>query len=128
MVFNNFFWSVNLNSILICVAVCLILPILLVIINIFLQRDYISDREKSSPYECGFDPIRNARIPFSLRFFILAVLFLVFDIEIVILLPLPLIRKIYRIFFFFLPCFILIFILMLGLIHEWNEGSLSWSK
>lgn len=101
-----------------CILLCLILPILLSIINLFFQTNFYSDREKSSPYECGFDPINNARIPFSLRFFILAVLFLVFDIEIVILLPLPISSNFFNFSYYIIPSSILISILILGLIHE----------
>lgn len=107
--------------------ISLFIPLFVLLITLIISFRSIEDREKSSPFECGFDPKANARIPFSLRFFLLAVIFLVFDIEIVLLLPIPLlINSIYNpvnlitIFRFFL-------ILILGLLHEWHEGSLNWS-
>lgn len=109
-------------------SISALIPLLLILITFFLSARSIKDREKISPFECGFDPQKNARIPFSLRFFLLAVIFLVFDIEIVLLLPLPL----NLINNFLLPssflAMIFLFILLAGLAHEWNEGSLNWTS
>lgn len=85
------------------------------------------DREKTSPFECGFDPKNNARIPFSLRFFILAIIFIVFDIEIVLLIPLPILESIINTTQAELISVIFLVILLAGLFHEWKEGSLDWS-
>ena len=84
------------------------------------------NRELVTPFECGFDPKGSARIPFSTRFFLLAVLFLIFDIEIILLLPIPLIKSV-RITPLVI-IFLLICILILGLLHEWREGSLEWTN
>jgi len=86
-----------------------------------------TDREKSSPFECGFDPKNTARIPFSLRFFLLALIFIVFDIEIVLLIPLPILARSLPTTSVIITRIIFLTILLIGLFHEWNEGSLDWS-
>lgn len=86
------------------------------------------DREKTSPFECGFDPKNNARVPFSLRFFILAIIFIVFDIEIVLLIPLPILNTIINTIQAEAAAIVFLVILLLGLFHEWKEGSLNWSS
>lgn len=87
-----------------------------------------NDREKNSPFECGFDPKNNARVPFSLRFFILAIIFIVFDIEIVLLIPLPILNTIINTIQAETATIVFLVILLLGLFHEWKEGSLNWSS
>nr|AVP74413.1 NADH dehydrogenase subunit 3 [Eurylepta cornuta] len=89
------------------------------------RKNYINSREKSSPFECGFDPKDKARIPFSLRFFIIIILFIIFDVELSLLLQLPLqfengyfkSRVLISLF---------IWILLLGTLEEWRRGVLSW--
>jgi len=77
-----------------------------------------TDREKSSPFECGFDPNHAARIPFSLRFFLLAVIFIVFDIEIVLIIPIPLLHLLTTSPIALYGALVFLIILLLGLFHE----------
>lgn len=104
------------------------IPIVVLIITLIINTRSSKDREKASPFECGFDPKNTARLPFSTRFFLLAVIFIVFDIEIVLLIPLPATIEKQLAIQSLLGGRIFLIILILGLLHEWNEGSLDWSS
>nr|YP_009740790.1 NADH dehydrogenase subunit 3 [Ruidocollaris convexipennis]QID03778.1 NADH dehydrogenase subunit 3 [Ruidocollaris convexipennis] len=94
----------------------------------YLAKKMINDREKTSPFECGFDPKSSARMPFSLRFFLIAVIFLIFDVEIALLLPITIIIQWSNIFTWTLVTIFFLLILLLGLLHEWNQGALNWAS
>nr|QYL70180.1 NADH dehydrogenase subunit 3 [Taxonus zhangi] len=91
-----------------------------------LSKKTLYDREKNTPFECGFDPKSKSRLPFSIRFFLIAVIFLIFDVEIALMLPLILIFSIsnYTIWLYLSSYFILI--LLMGLYYEWKFGALNW--
>nr|ALO70422.1 NADH deshydrogenase subunit 3 [Brundinia marina] len=91
-----------------------------------LSKKTFMDREKNSPFECGFDPKSSARMPFSLQFFLIAVIFLIFDVEITLLIPFILIMKISSIKIYFISLSFFLLILLMGLLHEWNQGALNW--
>nr|ANJ70245.1 NADH dehydrogenase subunit 3 [Hydroporus planus] len=91
-----------------------------------LSKKTFMDREKNSPFECGFDPINSARLPFSIQFFLIAVIFLIFDVEIALLFPMIMIIKISNLNLLMWTTFFFIFILLSGLYHEWNNGALNW--
>nr|YP_009295395.1 NADH dehydrogenase subunit 3 [Reticulitermes flaviceps]AOI20227.1 NADH dehydrogenase subunit 3 [Reticulitermes flaviceps] len=86
------------------------------------------EREKSSPFECGFDPKNSARLPFSSRFFLIAVIFMIFDVEIALLLPMPITMTTSNMKSWMLISSMFLLILIIGLYHEWNQGSLEWSN
>nr|ATN41181.1 NADH dehydrogenase subunit 3 [Diptera sp. 79 LC-2017] len=105
-------------------TICLIVMMLASI----LSKKSIIDREKSSPFECGFDPKSSSRLPFSLHFFLITIIFLIFDVEIALILPMILIINYSNLFMWTITSIIFIMILLIGLYHEWNQGMLNWSN
>lgn len=110
------------NFIILIVIINLLLLSIVLVLGIKTQ----SSNNKRSPFECGFDPKETARLPFSIRFFLLRVVFLIFDIEITLLFPIILSIKIMALKFTFVSAFIFLIILLAGLAHEWEQGSLRW--
>nr|YP_009689688.1 NADH dehydrogenase subunit 3 [Trichoprosopon pallidiventer]QEE94430.1 NADH dehydrogenase subunit 3 [Trichoprosopon pallidiventer] len=108
--------------------IILIITIIMMLMATFLSKKTIMDREKCSPFECGFDPMNYSRLPFSLRFFLIAIIFLIFDVEIALILPLILIMKTSNLMNWMLTSLIFIGILLIGLYHEWNQGALEWNE
>nr|ACI95018.1 NADH dehydrogenase subunit 3 [Sivaloka damnosus] len=86
-----------------------------------------SSREKTSPFECGFSPMSSARKPFSIHFFLIGILFLIFDIEISIILPMAS-TKMTNMTEWMISSSIIILILIMGLIQEWKNGMLEWTN
>nr|AMX74126.1 NADH dehydrogenase subunit 3 [Navis striatus]QLD97030.1 NADH dehydrogenase subunit 3 [Navis striatus]QLD97043.1 NADH dehydrogenase subunit 3 [Navis striatus] len=110
----------------------IITPMMIFILTFFtlptlFKKKIFLKKEKFSPFECGFDPFSLSRLPFSLRFFMITIIFLIFDIEIVILLPLPLISNLTN---WKTPLFFLVIILMIFmvLLFEWKKGMIEWLK
>nr|AXS66412.1 NADH dehydrogenase subunit 3 [Chrysomeloidea sp. 2 KM-2017] len=111
---------------MIAVMIMIITMILVVLVN-FISKKTFSDREKSSPFECGFDPKNSARLPFSLQFFLIAVIFLIFDVEITLLFPMIMTLNNSNILNFSAVVMFFLLILLGGLFHEWNQGALEWA-
>jgi NADH:ubiquinone oxidoreductase subunit 3 (subunit A) len=84
-----------------------------------------ADPEKLSAYECGFDPFDDARSRFDIRFYLVAILFIIFDLEVTFLFPWAVsLNKIS--FFGFWSMIVFLVILTLGFIYEWQKGALEW--
>nr|UEK25161.1 NADH dehydrogenase subunit 3 [Spilogale gracilis lucasana] len=84
--------------------------------------------EKASPYECGFDPTGSARLPFSMKFFLVAITFLLFDLEIALLLPLPWATQSTDLKTVLTMSLMLILLLAASLMYEWTEKGLEWTE
>nr|YP_010117203.1 NADH dehydrogenase subunit 3 [Downesia tarsata]QPM99431.1 NADH dehydrogenase subunit 3 [Downesia tarsata] len=109
------------------IMINMILLLMLFILNLCSKKPFF-DKEKNSPFECGFDPKSNTRTPFSINFFLIAIIFLIFDIEIALILPIIKLIKFSILNEIFITMNFFILILTLGLYHEWNQGALKWLK
>nr|YP_003227099.1 NADH dehydrogenase subunit 3 [Lagocephalus lunaris]ACS66816.1 NADH dehydrogenase subunit 3 [Lagocephalus lunaris]ACX33661.1 NADH dehydrogenase subunit 3 [Lagocephalus lunaris] len=116
-----------MNLLLTVLLITTALSVILTIVSFWLPL-MTPDYQKLSPYECGFDPIGSARLPFSLRFFLVAILFLLFDLEIALLLPLPWGDQLSSPTLTFVWASALLALLTLGLIYEWVQGGLEWAE
>nr|YP_009107261.1 NADH dehydrogenase subunit 3 [Cyclograpsus granulosus]CEH11264.1 NADH dehydrogenase subunit 3 [Cyclograpsus granulosus] len=114
-------------TVLLIAIITLIISYVVLTLATLLSKKTILDREKNSPYECGFDPKGSARLPFSLRFFLIAIIFLIFDVEITLLLPVASTLSLTNIFSWFFTSLVFLFILLLGLYYEWSQSALEWS-
>nr|QJQ26925.1 NADH dehydrogenase subunit 3 [Hemisphaerius rufovarius] len=107
--------------------------IMVMIVNmVFLLTTKISkktkmNREKNSPFECGFSPMSSPRKPFSIQFFLMATMFLIFDIEISIILPMTS-TKMVNMQEWMISSTVIVMILIAGLLHEWKNNMLEWTK
>nr|YP_009111955.1 NADH dehydrogenase subunit 3 [Butorides striata]AHN95840.1 NADH dehydrogenase subunit 3 [Butorides striata] len=116
-----------MNMITFMLTLSLALRMILITLNFWLAQTN-PDSEKLSPYECGFDPLGSARPPFSIRFFLVAILFLLFDLEIALLLPLPWAIQLQSPITTLIWASTIILLLTLGLIYEWTQGGLEWAE
>ena len=83
------------------------------------------DKEKLSPYECGFEAFEDSRMKFDVRYYLVAILFIIFDLEIAFLFPWAIVlEEIGE--FGFLAMMLFLAILVVGFIYEWMKGALEW--
>tara|TARA_B100001113_G_C20789200_1_gene483106 strand:- start:200 stop:568 length:369 start_codon:yes stop_codon:yes gene_type:complete len=111
-------------SIILFLIIALGLSIGFIILN-FILSPKNPDPEKLSAYECGFEPFNDSRMEFDVRFYLVAILFIIFDLEIAFLFPWAIsLGKIGV--FGFASMMIFLFILTIGFIYEWKKGALDW--
>nr|YP_009073544.1 NADH dehydrogenase subunit 3 [Scirtothrips dorsalis]AIQ80995.1 NADH dehydrogenase subunit 3 [Scirtothrips dorsalis] len=104
------------------------IALLLIVISSIVSKKSINWREKWSPFECGFNFFNSARIPFSMRFFLIAIIFIIFDVEIALLIPLiPTFLK-SNTMKWFISSVLLMTVIILGTLLEWKEMSFEWKN
>ena len=124
-----FFSSLNFEYVKVLFYLLLSFGIAFLILIISLKispQEY--DAEKLSAYECGFTPLGDARQSFHIRFYVVGILFILFDLEIIFLFPWSLMLKTLKIIspFSLFSIFIFLILLTIGFIYEWKKGALDW--
>jgi len=114
----------NYLTIIIFLGISLMLSIGFIVLNL-LASPKNPDPEKLSAYECGFEPFNDSRMEFDIRFYLVAILFIIFDLEIAFLFPWAITLGNIGIFGF-VSMMIFLLILTVGFIYEWKKGALDW--
>ena len=118
----------NYLPILIFLGIATGVAVLLLVLGTGLGRYFArfhGDREKLSPYECGFEPFEDARMKFDVRYYLVAILFILFDLEIAFLFPWATVLNDIG-FPGFLAMMVFLAILVVGFVYEWMKGALEW--
>ena len=110
------------SAIGICLILALLISALLIVVS-YVAAVQAPDSEKTSPYECGFEPFEDARNRFDVRFYIVAILFLIFDIEVAYLFPWAVTLSVTGYVGYMVAAGFLI-ILTIGFAYEWVRGAL----
>jgi len=110
--------------IMIGVALGVGLPIVGAVLSRLL-RSHRPDEEKLSPYECGFEAFEDARVKFDVRYYLVAILFIIFDLEIAFLFPWAVALEDIGLYGF-IAMMVFLFLLVVGFIYEWKKGALEW--
>ena len=111
-------------SIIIFLFISLLLSIGFILIN-YISSPSNPDPEKLSAYECGFDAFDDSRMEFDVRFYLVAILFIIFDLEIAFLFPWAITLGTIGVFGFW-SMMIFLGVLTIGFIYEWKKGALEW--
>jgi len=110
--------------ILVFLAIAVVMAIAIVTASYIVAHQY-PDTEKLSPYECGFEAFGDARRQFDVRFYLVALLFIIFDLEVAFLFPWAVALGDIGVFGFW-SMMTFLFILTIGFIYEWRKGALEW--
>lgn len=115
----------NYIPVLIFICIGLIVGVAMITLGGFILAPRKPNKEKNSPYECGFSAFEDARLKFDVRFYLVAILFIIFDLEIAFLFPWAIVLEDIGLFGL-LSMGMFLGILVIGFIYEWKKGALEW--
>ena len=114
----------NYLPVLIFIAIGLVFGSFMILMG-FILGPSRPDSEKLSPYECGFEAFEDARMKFDVRYYLVAILFIIFDLEIAFLFPWAVVLRDIG-YFGFTAMVVFLGILVIGFLYEWKKGALQW--
>lgn len=106
------------------IILSLVLGLVIMVFSLLLSKS-LPDLEKNSSYECGFEPFEDARNQFDVRFYIVAILFIIFDVEVLYLFPWVVCLKEIGLFGFWMM-YVFLMVLAIGFVYEFFRGALEW--
>jgi NADH-quinone oxidoreductase subunit A len=121
---NIIYYQNSYNSFFFYMLLIFIICVLILVLAYILSGNNLY-YEKASGYECGFDPFSDAREPFYVKFYLISILFIIFDVEIVFFFPF-IISLLYINYYGLYIMYIFLVILTIGFAYEWKKGSLEW--
>jgi NADH-quinone oxidoreductase subunit A len=114
----------NYLPILIFIIVGLAIGGIMIVLG-FILAPHRPDSEKLSPYECGFEAFEDSRMKFDVRYYLVAILFIIFDLEIAFLFPWAVVLENIG-WFGYIAMSVFLGILVIGFVYEWKKGALEW--
>lgn len=115
-----YYYNLELYKIVFGIFFVTILISIIPLLSSFLIRE-VETKEKISGYECGFEPFETARSKFEVKFYLVSILFIIFDLEVIYLFPWVLILNPFNILIIFF-----LIVLIIGFVYEWYKGALDW--
>jgi NADH-quinone oxidoreductase subunit A len=110
--------------ILVFLVIAIVLAVAMIAASLIIARQK-PNSEKLSPYECGFEPFEDARVRFDVRYYLVAILFIIFDLEVAFLFPWAVSLGDIGMFGFW-SMIVFLGVLTVGFIYEWRKGALEW--
>nr|AXI95997.1 NADH dehydrogenase subunit 3 [Bemisia tabaci]AXI96010.1 NADH dehydrogenase subunit 3 [Bemisia tabaci] len=109
------------------VMVSCLLVSMINLLYMLISKKAVNSREKFSTFECGMDLMASLRLPFSLHFYFISIVFLIFDVELMLILPFVFCFKLFNMMSMFLMIYMLVLFIVLGFFYEWWVGLFEWS-
>lgn len=122
--YYHLYWTEQYSLVFSFISVSALIGCILFLVSFLFSSKQVLPAKKTA-YECGFDPYGEVKDTFKIQYYVVGILFMIFDVELAYLIPWSMYLGIISIYSFFIMLYFL-FLLIMGLIYEWNKGALDW--